>query len=80
MTDIESWIQVHATDLKSLATRIGAHDDTVVFLATLVLAGASDDDVYEQLRELIPSLDGQRSPLADAPELLAEVRRLVAAS
>jgi len=80
MTDIEHWIELHETELHQLAEREGAHDDTVQFLATLVLSGANDTDIYEQLRELIPSPDGQRSPLAGAPELLREVRRLVATS
>jgi hypothetical protein len=63
--------------LHELAQRAGAHTDTVHFLATLVLSGASDPEIYEQLRELIPSTDGQHSPLAGAPELLEEVRHLV---
>jgi hypothetical protein len=80
MSDIERWIDLHETELRELAEREGAYDDTVHFLATLVLAGSTDSDIYEQLRELIPSLDGQRSPLAGAPELLHEVRQLVATS
>ncbi len=80
MTDIEHWIDLHETELHDLAERTDTHDDTVHFLATLVLAGWTDDAIYEQLRELIPSLDGQRSPLEDAPVLLEEVRRLAATS
>jgi hypothetical protein len=80
MSDSERWIDLHETELHELAERAGAHDDTVHFLATLVLAGSTDSDIYEQLRELIPSPDGQRSPLAGAPELLHEVRQLVATS
>ena len=78
MADIERWIELHDGDLHELAERSGTHDDTVRFLATLVLGGWTDDAIYEQLRELIPSPDGQHSPLADAPSLLEEVRRLVA--
>jgi len=70
MTDIERWIDVHHTALHELAERAGAHDDTVHFLATLVLSGSTDADIYEHLRELIPSPDGQHSPLAGAPELI----------
>ncbi len=80
MTDIERWIDHHETELHELAERAGAHDDTVHFLATLVLAGSTDTDIYEQLRELIPSPDGQHSPLDGAPDLLHEVRQLVATS
>ncbi len=79
MTDIEHWIELHQTELHALAEREGAHDDTVHFLATLVLTGATDADIYEQLGDLVPSSDGRHSPLAGAPELIAEVRRLVAA-
>jgi hypothetical protein len=79
MTDIEAWIRLHESALHDLAERTHAHDDTVHFLATLVLAGWSDDAIYEQLRELIPSFDGQRSPLEHAPSLLQQVRRLAEA-
>jgi hypothetical protein len=80
MTDIEHWIDLHENELHELAERTDTHDDTVHFLATLVLAGWTDDAIYEQLRELIPSLDGQRSPLEEAPVLLEEVRRLASTS
>ena len=80
MTDPETWIDLHETELHELAQRTDTHDDTVHFLATLVLAGWTDAAIYEQLRELIPSLDGQRSPLEDTPDLLDAVRRLVATS
>jgi hypothetical protein len=80
MTDIERWIDLHENELHDLAERTDTHDDTVHFLASLVLAGWTDDAIYEQLRELIPSLDGERSPLQEAPALLEEVRRLAATS
>lgn len=80
MTDIEQWIDLHETELHDLAEHAGAHDDTVQYLATLVLGGSSDDEIYEQLRDLVPSWDGERSPVASAPDLLFEVRRLVATS
>jgi hypothetical protein len=80
MTDVERWIELHESELHQLAEQAGAHDDTVQFLATLVLAGSSDADIYEYLHELVPSPDGQHSPLAGAPELIRRVRELVAAS
>jgi len=80
MSDIERWIDLHETELHELAERAEMHDDTVHFLATLVLAGLTDDAIYEQLHELIPSPDGQRSPLENAPALLEEVRRLTTTS
>ena len=80
MTDIERWIDLHETALRELAERTETHDDTIHFLATLVLSGWTDDAIYEQLRELIPSLDGQHSPLEDTPELVEAVRDLVATS
>ncbi|MGZ6977743.1 MAG: hypothetical protein ACXVJW_06525 [Acidimicrobiia bacterium] len=78
MTDIERWIGLHEAELHELAERTETHDDTIHFLATLVLAGWTDDAIYEQLRDLVPSLDGQRSPLEGASALLEEVRRLAA--
>jgi hypothetical protein len=80
MTDPQHWIHLHEVELHELAERTAIHDDTVHFLATLVLAGWSDAAIYEKLRELIPSPDGQHNPFADTPELLEEVRRLVATS
>jgi hypothetical protein len=80
MTEIDRWIDLHETELHELAKRAGAHDDTVHFLVTLVLSGSSDTDIYEHLSELIPSPDGQHSPLEGAPELLQQVRQLVATS
>ena len=80
MTDIERWIDLHESELHDLAERVGAHDEIVHFLAILVLAGSTDAGIYAQLHELIPSPDGQHSPLAGAPELLHEVRQLVATS
>jgi hypothetical protein len=80
MTEIEHWIELHEGELHGLAERVGAHDDTVHLLTTLVLAGSSDADIYERLRELIPSQDGQHSPLLGAPELIHEIRELVASS
>jgi hypothetical protein len=80
MSDIERWIDFHQSELHELAERSAMHDDTVRFLATLVLAGLTDEAIYEQLHELIPSLDGQRSPLEHTPELLEEVRRLTTSS
>lgn len=80
MTDIERWIDLHEHELLELGERLGAHEDTVHFLVTLVLTGSTDSDIYEHLHELILSPDGRHSPLAGAPELLAEVRHLVATS
>ena len=80
MTDIERWIDLHEAELHELAERTEIHDDTVQFLATLVLTGWTDDAIYEHLRELIPSSDGQRNPLEDTPVLLEAVRRLAATS
>ena len=80
MSEVERWISLHETELHELARRTGSHDDTVRFLAVLVLDGWTDDAIYEQLRELVPSPNGQHSPLADAPALLQEVRQFVATS
>jgi len=80
MADIELWIDFHGPELRELADRVGAHAETVRFLATLVLAGSTDAEIYEHLRELVRSPDGQHSPLAGASELLREVRQLVETS
>jgi hypothetical protein len=78
VVDIQRWIVQHDGELSALAREAGEHDETVRYVASLVLAGATDDDIYEHLRDVTPSWDGQESPLAGAPDLLLEVRRLVA--
>lgn len=80
MTDVERWIDAHEVELRSIAERAGAHDDTVRVLATLVLGGLTDDEIYDHLRAMIPSPDGQHSPLVGAPELVLAVRELISAS
>jgi hypothetical protein len=80
MTDVERWIHVHETELRDVADRAGARADTVRLLATLVLGGASDPEVYDALRAHVLSLDGQRNPLEGTAELLDQVRRLVAST
>ena len=77
MTDIERWIDGHESELHTLAARLGAHDETVMVLAGLVLGGLDDDDIYEQLREATPSWDGEHNPLGGAPQLLGELRQLI---
>ena len=78
MDDVERWIGGHERELHELGEQNRANDDAVHLVASLVLHGWTDDAIYEQLRELIPSNDGQDSPLADAPVLLRELRRLAA--
>ena len=41
----------HEPELHALAARVGAHDETVVLVAGLVLGGLDDDEIHEQLRE-----------------------------
>lgn len=79
MTDIERWMDTHEAELRALADRAGAHQETVQLVAVLVLNGLSDDEIYENLRDVSPSWDGQSNPLADAPDLVDELRRLVSA-
>jgi hypothetical protein len=80
MSEIEHWISRHEHELHELATRTATQGETVEMLATLVLAGWTDTAIYDQLREITLSHDGQRSPLEHTPELIGAIRRLVAAS
>ena len=80
VSDIEHWIDRHRDQLHDIASRAGANDDTVHYLAILVLGGSSDSDIYEYLRGLIPSVDGQRNPLEGVSHLVADVRLLVETS
>jgi hypothetical protein len=70
----------HDAELNALADQLDADGDAVRYIASLVLAGERDREIYERLHELVPSLDGQESPLAGIPGVLWEVRRLVAAA
>jgi len=80
MVDVERWIDTHEAELLGLAEQFGTRVDTVEFLATLVLRGFDDDEIYEELREVTPSWDGQHSPLAGAADLVRELRSLADAS
>lgn len=76
MGDVQRWVSEHEIELSALAERSRADEQVVRLLAVLVVGGLSDDEIYEQLRELTPSTDGQHSPLAGAPELVSAVRHL----
>lgn len=80
MTEIEQWIDLHDAELREVAGRRHTDADVVRLLAMFVLSGLEDEEIYEQLREVLPSPDGQRNPLAGAPAVLDDLRDLVAAS
>jgi hypothetical protein len=46
----------------------------------MVLSGYSDEEVFADLSHEILVFDGQRNPLHDTPEILTEIRQLVADS
>jgi hypothetical protein len=80
MVDIDRWMDEHDAELMALAEQLGTHDDTVRYVASLVLAGERDPEIYERLRDVSPTFDGQRNPLAGAADVVFEVRRMVATS
>lgn len=78
MNDIEEWVQAHDAPLEAIARDTHLPSHLVHLAAALVLAGASDDDIYEHLGEHVISMDGQRSPLAGAPRAIEQIRQLAA--
>ena len=80
MNSIEDWLETHDEQLRRLATRLDTDPDVPRFLAALVLAGFSDDDIFDHVRSTLPSWDGQESPLARVADALNEVHQVIAAS
>lgn len=78
MYDIEDWVRAHDAPLEAIAGATGLPSHLVHVAAALVLAGASDDHIYDHLRAHVLSADGQHSPLAGAPRALAQIRQLAA--
>ncbi|HEX6310225.1 MAG TPA: hypothetical protein VF152_01200 [Acidimicrobiia bacterium] len=77
---IENWLETHAEQLRLLADRLDTDPDLPRFLAGLVLAGLSDDEIFDHVRTTLPSWDGQENPLARVADALHEVREAIAAS
>lgn len=78
MNSIEEWIETHDEQLRDIAEDTEMAAPLVHLAAILMLAGVSDEEIYEQLSQHALSMDGQGSPLAGAPEALQRVRQLAA--
>jgi hypothetical protein len=74
----EAWLRDHADRLAEIAQERGLALRAVQLVAVLVLAGFSDPEIFNELGSARVSLDGPRDPLAGAPAVLDELRRLVA--
>lgn len=79
MNSIEDWLESHDEQLRHLADRLDTDPALPRFLAALVLAGLSDDEIFDHVRSSIPSWDGQRNPLERVAETLNEVREAITA-
>ena len=73
-----AWLEEHASSLHQLAHDAGLAVGLVDTAAALVLMGLDDDEIYDQLRARVIFPDGQQNPLAGAPHVVHEIRRLVA--
>ena len=67
-------------ELRRLAERAHVDEALVRAIATMVVGGLPDAEIYDRFRATVPSPDGQVSPLRGLPELLVEVRRAVAST
>ena len=62
-----------------ISARLGVDERLTRGLALMVPERLrTDQEVYEDLQHEVLVWDGQRSPVRDVPEMLAEVRRVVA--
>lgn len=77
MAETDGWVEEHNAELRDLADRLGADPDSVRIVAGLVVAGATDDEIYDLLRATTPVWNGQQNPLAGAADLVAELRAMV---
>lgn len=76
MNSIEEWVQAHDLRLREIADDTNMAPPLVQLAAMLMLAGVSDDEIYEQLANQVVSMNGQGSPLEGAPQALEQVRQL----
>ena len=66
MSEIEEWIRFHDEELAEIAATADLESALLHLVAVRVLAGFEDDQIYDQLHNLVLSLDGPRHPLAGA--------------
>jgi hypothetical protein len=80
MSDLDfiEWMHDHRDRLHEISTRYGMEDRVTRGVALMVLVGYSDAEVYADLGHEILVWDGQHNPLREVPEVLTDVRRLVA--
>ena len=78
MDDIHAWVEAHATELAAVARRSELGPGVIHLLAVLVLGGLPDEQILGELRAHLVPLDGKGDPLLHVPEVMCEIRELVA--
>ena len=78
MNNIEEWVSGHDASLEDIARDAHLPTRLVHLAAVLVLEGLPDHEIYNLLRELIGSMDGQHNPLEGARGALEQIRLLAA--
>ena len=78
--ELLEWVHDHRGDLEEISVRHDTDEHVVRGLTVMVLSGYSDEEVFADLGHEILVFDGQCNPLHDTPEILTEIRRLVAES
>jgi len=66
MSEIGDWIRFHDEQLVEIAATADIESAVLRLVVALVLARLADDQIYDQLHNLVLSLDGPRHPLAGA--------------
>lgn len=80
VSDATNWLTGNDEGLQRIAERAEVDADVARAAAALVLAGYTDEEIVDELREHVLVMDGQFSPMRHIPQLLFEVRELVARS
>lgn len=78
MDEIHDWLQQHDASLVQIAEHLDLDGNLVRTAAALVLAGYVDDDIVEEIRDQVVARDSQESPVRHVPQMVFEVRRLLA--
>lgn len=79
MKSVSEWLEAHDDLLERLAAEHRMDPGLVRLLAALVITEHSDEEIYQEALALLVSQNGHRSPLAEAPHVLSEIRAVASA-
>lgn len=78
MNEIQQWLELHDDALTAIAEHLDLETSSVRAAAALALEGYTDDDIVEAIRNQIVAMDAQEHPVRNVPQMVFEVRRVLA--